>query len=394
MGRTSYDTNGRRRSSVSPSSGFVAVNSRQGDQQDSYGQEVAKLAVNGASAHGASAATRAELLGKFFITNERAPPVDCEQSSRRVSISNSRNSGSRARPAKPTSEPVDYAFIPANSASPVPIPNTPSSLLPYSKPSVDRFDDSGPYKVEMVSRMELLQRGDRVQPPCDRCRRLHMDCLKNLTACMGCTRKHAKCSWKDVNDEELRENPPLARPSGDQRASGDEGGASASDREGYQNLPTISSENAVRKYPRDERQGVADEELLGEDGSDDEEELPQVKPTVSSPVPKVESNSDSQQRNLVGSLPRYSEAQCVNGLTHNTSANANTNFVHKGQEWGLETERKDSLAQFFSDDGDENMVNRRDGIDHRREERMVQYAPPTPSTNATVAAASTVEQGK
>ena len=32
-----------------------------------------------------------------------------------------------------------------------------------------------------------------------------MDCLKNLTACMGCTKKHAKCSWKDVREEELRD---------------------------------------------------------------------------------------------------------------------------------------------------------------------------------------------
>lgn len=65
--------------------------------------------------------------------------------------------------------------------------------------------------MEMVSRMEELQRGERVLPPCDRCRRLHMDCLKNLTACMGCTKKHAKCSWKDVKEEELRQYPPPSR---------------------------------------------------------------------------------------------------------------------------------------------------------------------------------------
>jgi hypothetical protein len=64
-------------------------------------------------------------------------------------------------------------------------------------------DNDGPYKVEMVARMETLKRGDRVLPPCDRCRRLHMDCIKNLTACAGCTKKHAKCSWRDVRDTEL-----------------------------------------------------------------------------------------------------------------------------------------------------------------------------------------------
>lgn len=30
-----------------------------------------------------------------------------------------------------------------------------------------------------------------------------MDCIKNLTACAGCTKKHAKCSWRDVRVTEL-----------------------------------------------------------------------------------------------------------------------------------------------------------------------------------------------
>lgn len=30
-----------------------------------------------------------------------------------------------------------------------------------------------------------------------------MDCVKNLTACQGCTRKHARCSWKDVSEGEV-----------------------------------------------------------------------------------------------------------------------------------------------------------------------------------------------
>lgn len=55
--------------------------------------------------------------------------------------------------------------------------------------------------------MEGLSKGERILPPCDRCRRLHMDCLKNLTACMGCTKKHAKCSWKEVREAEIRALP-------------------------------------------------------------------------------------------------------------------------------------------------------------------------------------------
>lgn len=30
-----------------------------------------------------------------------------------------------------------------------------------------------------------------------------MDCVKNLTSCAGCTRKHARCHWRDVSREEL-----------------------------------------------------------------------------------------------------------------------------------------------------------------------------------------------
>lgn len=93
----------------------------------------------------------------------------------------------------------------------VPIPSTPASLIPIQKPSMWNRDDGGPHKAEMISRMETMKRGERVIPPCDRCRRLHMDCIKNLTACLGCTKKHAKCAWKDVTQDELESTAPAAR---------------------------------------------------------------------------------------------------------------------------------------------------------------------------------------
>lgn len=379
MGQSAYHTNGRRRSSLSPSSGFVAVNSRQNDQEN-YAQELSRTAINGASAHGASAATRAELLGKFFTTNERAmPAVEYEQPSRRASIATPRNSSSKSRNNKPTTaEPVDYASVLLNSASPVPIPNTPSSLLPYSKPANERYDDSGPYKAEMVNRMELLQRGDRIVPPCDRCRRLHMDCLKNLTACMGCTRKHAKCSWKDVNDEELRDNPPMPRA---ERTSGDdEPGASGSDRETCHNLPNnVDDGRAPRKYLHDERQGVADEELLGEDGTDEDElALPPQKfeegsrhhnkvsfpektkrpLSAASPTPKVEPDSElpQQQRDLGGAAASSSPAH---GLTHIVNGSVKNNIIHPAAPNNTaaaaialpsESEKMDRLARLFEEE--------------------------------------------
>ena len=108
-----------------------------------------------------------------------------------------------ARAPHPLNESELHSMI----HSPVPIPNTPSNLLPASSQRASlqpEKDDGGPFKVEMVHRMESLAKGERIIPPCDRCRRLHMDCLKNLTACMGCTKKHAKCSWKEVREPELR----------------------------------------------------------------------------------------------------------------------------------------------------------------------------------------------
>lgn len=245
------------RASISPSSGFVAVNARTSD-------------TNGTPAHTASAATRAELLSKFFTTSERARASAAEDilspnpESRPPTSTNElmsplkSNAGTASVQGLP--ELANAILVP--SASPKPISNTPSSLLPYTKTTpAERFDEAGPYKAEMVSRMEQLQRGDRIIPPCDRCRRLHMDCCKNLTACLGCTRKHAKCSWKDVEDDELQNyDPPAARHHLEEEL-GSERSASTGPR---------------KKEYRDNGQGVADEELLGEEvSSSDEDEPPQ-----------------------------------------------------------------------------------------------------------------------
>ncbi|KAJ8066719.1 hypothetical protein OCU04_004112 [Sclerotinia nivalis] len=61
----------------------------------------------------------------------------------------------------------------------------------------------GQYRVLMAARIEKLHKGDPITPPCDRCRRLRFTCTKHMTACAACTKKHAKCSWKDVKDGEL-----------------------------------------------------------------------------------------------------------------------------------------------------------------------------------------------
>ncbi|KAL9039129.1 MAG: hypothetical protein Q9214_005001 [Letrouitia sp. 1 TL-2023] len=278
---TTLNTNGVQRSSISPTGGFVAVNHAVSAQElrnnNGYYADVPETSgsfkPNGASTHTASAATRAELMSKFFTNSDRSASTDQDQ---RSAINASRSSGITKNKVK-TDQGGEYSAS-VHSTSPVPIPNTPSSLLPYAKPSqLDRYDDSGPYKSEMMARMEQLNRGDRVQPPCDRCRRLHMDCLKNLTACMGCTKKHAKCSWKDVTKQELIDNPIIMRSAREaaQNESAEREKERDRSRDPYRDLPTIGSAATPRReYPREEQRGVRDEELLGEDASADEEDFP------------------------------------------------------------------------------------------------------------------------
>lgn len=70
--------------------------------------------------------------------------------------------------------------------------------------------NDGQYRVLMASKIEKLSRGDAIYPPCDRCRRLKFDCTKHLTACQACTKKHAKCSWKDIMEGELEHVPLMS----------------------------------------------------------------------------------------------------------------------------------------------------------------------------------------
>jgi len=291
-GHSRNSSNGDRASNSPTAGGFVAVNrhSGQGDRPQYNGTTQEQPRSNGPTTngstphHGASAATRAELLSKFHTSYERPNSIsEGYQHHRSNSISHP-----SALPAKPNSrayaDSMEYAGVLLNTASPVPIPNTPSSLMPYTKPSpADRFDDSGPFKADMMARMEQLNRGDRVQPPCDRCRRLHMDCLKNLTACMGCTKKHAKCSWKDVEEQELRDHPFVLRVKTAEEIAAAEAG---SEGEGSRSGGSRSGRDS-RKERRREME-VRDEELLGEESPDEDVEM-KDRPAMNH-LPRVDSS--------------------------------------------------------------------------------------------------------
>ena len=158
-----------------------------------------------------------------------------------------------------------------------------------------------------------------------------------------------------------------------ERASGDEeAGASGSERETCQNLPNdTNNEQPPRKYPHDERQGVADEELLGEDGTDEDElalthkfeegshhhnkvSLPgkMKRPLLpASPTPKIEPESEpsQQQRDLGGAAsstsPGHGLAQVANGSMNHD----NNHPAAAALPLPSEGEKLDRLARHFEE---------------------------------------------
>jgi hypothetical protein len=167
-------------------SGFIAVNSKPTTEGNGTLIEVSKT--------GASETTRNELLEQFAAVKHLKMMASLDG----FNGGKASQSGSHGRTVSGT--PIGKADEPQplNSATASPNPQMYPTPLP-----VTQKDNDGPYKAEMVARVESIPRGQRIIPPCDRCRRLHMDCVRNLTACLGCTKKHAKCSWKEVRAHEL-----------------------------------------------------------------------------------------------------------------------------------------------------------------------------------------------
>ena len=178
-----------------------------------------KFLTPGERAAGMTADTiRRETLAASQRSNSRGETMPAVDDSMRMASITARRQDSRRQSEGALPDRNQSVQQPDVQGPSVPIPSTPASLMPQQKPHTWNRDDGGPYKAEMISRMETMKRGERVIPPCDRCRRLHMDCIKNLTACLGCTKKHAKCSWKDVSLEELESTAPAARERAEKEA--------------------------------------------------------------------------------------------------------------------------------------------------------------------------------
>ncbi|KAH8171580.1 hypothetical protein LIA77_08347 [Sarocladium implicatum] len=85
-------------------------------------------------------------------------------------------------------------------------PQTTSNISSTNEQAAVTMTSTSPldaFRSLITQRTDKLAKGDIINPPCDRCRRLRCPCVKHLTACQGCTKKHAKCAWKAVSDEEV-----------------------------------------------------------------------------------------------------------------------------------------------------------------------------------------------
>ncbi|KAI1080499.1 hypothetical protein F5B20DRAFT_101086 [Whalleya microplaca] len=118
------------------------------------------------------------------------------------------------------SQPSSHRISSASSVPPTPNPMASASttprasiqqqtLLTSSRPSPSFPTEPVIRDIEeenralVTAKIEKLARGDAIHPPCDRCRRLKTQCIKHLTACQGCTKKHARCVWKGLTEEEV-----------------------------------------------------------------------------------------------------------------------------------------------------------------------------------------------
>ena len=229
----------------SPKAGFVAVNAK--PHQDGN---------SNLSSQAASHNTHNELMSKFHTISDRWQQFGGGLSNGDAK----RNSGGSVQ-TSPQAGSSGHRGMRSSSAY---YDAEPSALLNASTPAgyaagtsmhatsnaggrsdyIEK-EDKEPYKAEMVSRMEGLHKGDRVLPPCDRCRRLHMDCLKNLTACMGCTKKHAKCSWKEVREEELMQSISEADAKSEEDDSDDDNDDEQNDMDALEMVLAAEQEQAA-----------------------------------------------------------------------------------------------------------------------------------------------------
>ncbi|KAH8878529.1 hypothetical protein GQ53DRAFT_707142 [Thozetella sp. PMI_491] len=142
---------------------------------------------------------RADLLQQFLAPTP-PPPAATRPPSANPMLNAPPTPAELVRP-RPTPTPAQHVIVQSSRPSPTQPVDSPSqqrdsALVPAEDPSIA-------HRGLIQARIDKLSRGDAIVPPCDRCRRLRTTCVKHLTACQGCTKKHAKCSWKGVTESEV-----------------------------------------------------------------------------------------------------------------------------------------------------------------------------------------------
>ncbi|POR35051.1 Putative mitochondrial carrier [Tolypocladium paradoxum] len=132
----------------------------------------------------------ADLLQQFMSSSSSSTPPSRSTSGAGVSVAS-------LGPLSPSINPPRHQRLSGQSG------HSSTGNAADSGPTV-AADNQGDINRSLITQStDKLAKGDAVDPPCDRCRRLRLQCVKHLTACQGCTKKHAKCSWKSVTEEEI-----------------------------------------------------------------------------------------------------------------------------------------------------------------------------------------------
>ncbi|KAK7973405.1 hypothetical protein PG996_007632 [Apiospora saccharicola] len=173
----------------------AAINGRRSPQTSATGFQAVNHIARASAAPAPGYDLNADLLQQYMAMTPNQPNIVSNQ------LNNHRVSSIGSVP--PTPETLATASSTPRISAPQPPPMGSSRPSPsyHSEPLTRDVDEE--HRALVTARIDKLGRGDPINPPCDRCRRLKTPCLKNQTACQGCTKKHARCVWKGITDDEV-----------------------------------------------------------------------------------------------------------------------------------------------------------------------------------------------
>lgn len=209
----------------------AAINGRRSPQTSATGFQAVNHIARASAAPAPGYDLNADLLQQYLAM----APIQSNNASNR--LNNHRVSSVGSVP--PTPGTLATASSTPRISAPQPPPMSSSRPSPgcHSEPLTRDADEE--HRGLVTARIDKLGRGDPINPPCDRCRRLKTPCLKNQTACQGCTKKHARCVWKGITDDEV------ARLKGEYS-----NGIEESDEGRRDSAPLLANHNHTHETPR------------------------------------------------------------------------------------------------------------------------------------------------